>query len=151
MTGRGAGWVVAQFALMAVIVVSGALPPDWPESTGRARVALGVILIAAGAGFAFWAGRSLGRSLTPFPRPNDAGLVTDGPFAVVRHPIYLGGLGVFLGYSLLTSVPALALTLVLLGLWSGKVRVEEALLEQAYDDYEGYRQRVRRRIVPFVF
>ncbi len=151
MTGRGSGWVVAQFALMAAIVASGVLPPDWPDARGRARAVLGILLIAAGTGFAFWAARRLGRSLTPFPRPNDAGLVTDGPFAVVRHPIYLGGLGVFLGYSLLTSVSALALTLALLALWAGKVRVEEALLEGAYDDYEAYRQRVRRRILPFVY
>jgi protein-S-isoprenylcysteine O-methyltransferase Ste14 len=151
MTGRGSGWVVAQFALMAAIVASGVLPPGWPESAGRARVALGILLIAAGTGFAYAAGRKLGRSLTPFPRPNDAGLVTDGPFAVVRHPIYLGGLGVFFGYALLTGATALALTLVLLGLWAGKVKVEESLLEQAYDDYGAYRQRVRRRLLPFVY
>ena len=151
MTGRGSGWVVAQFALMAAIAGSGAVPPGWPASTGSARIAFGALLIAAGAAFALWAARSLGRSLTPFPRPNAAGLVTDGPFAVVRHPIYLGGLCVFVGYSLLTSVSAFALTLALFALWVGKVRVEEALLEQSYDDYEEYRRHVRRRIVPFVY
>ena len=151
MTGRGSGWVVAQFALIAAIVASGVLPPGWPETMGRVRIALGILLISAGAGFAFWAGRTLGRSLTPFPRPNDAGLVTGGPFTVVRHPIYLGGFAVFVGYSLLTSVAALVLTLVLLALWAGKVRVEEELLERSYDDYEAYRHQVRRRLLPFVY
>ncbi len=148
---RGAGWVAGQFALIAVIVAAGAFPPDWPESLNRARDTLGILLIAGGGAFALWAGRALGRSLTPFPRPNAAGLVTDGPFAIVRHPIYLGGLGVFVGYSLLTSVSALVLTLALFMLWVGKVRVEEELLERSYDDYEAYRQRVRRRLVPFVY
>ncbi len=151
MRGRGSGWVVAQFVLMALIVAVGALPPGWPGSLGRARDALAIVLILGGGAFAVWAGRRLGRSLTPFPKPNAAGLVTGGPFAVVRHPIYLGGLGVFVGYALLTSVPALALTLVLLLLWVGKVRVEEELLEQSYDEYEVYRRRVRRRILPFVY
>lgn len=151
MTGRGSGWVVAQFVLMAAIVVGGVLPPEWPDSMSRARIALGALLIAAGGGFAAWAGRSLGRALTPFPRPNAAGLVTSGPFAVVRHPIYLGGLGVFLGYSFLTGVAALGLTLALLALWVGKVRVEETLLERSYDEYAAYRQRVRRRLLPFVY
>ena len=151
MTGRGSGWVVAQFVLMAAIVASGALPPDWPGSLSRARAVFGILLIAGGVGFGFWAGRTLGRSLTPFPRPNAAGLVTTGPFAVVRHPIYLGGLGVFVGYSLLTSVLALVLTLALLALWASKVRVEERLLAQSYDEYETYRQRVRRRLLPFVY
>ncbi len=151
MSGRGSSWVVAQFALMALILAGGTLPPDWPAWLGRPRTGLGIVLILAGGAFALWAGRRLGRSLTPFPRPNDAGLVTDGPFGVVRHPIYLGGLGVFLGFSLLTSLSALALTLVLLALWVGKVRVEEELLERSYDGYSAYRRHVRRRILPLIY
>ena len=76
-----------------------------------------------------------------------AGLVTSGPFAVVRHPIYLGGLGLFGGYSLLTSIPALALTAALVILWAGKIRVEERLLVDVYDEYPAYCERVRRRMI----
>ena len=42
------------------------------------------------------------------PEAASRGARHDGPFAVVRHPIYLGFLGVFVGYGLLTSVLALA-------------------------------------------
>ena len=75
--------------------------------------AIGAVLAVAGIAFAVWAARSLGTSLTPFPKPLGTGLVTSGPFAIVRHPIYTGGLAFFAGYALFASVPALVLTAVL--------------------------------------
>ena len=151
MTGRGAGWVVTQFVLIVAVIASGALPPGWPGETGRLRLAVGLLLITAGVAFAVWASRTLGTALTPFPKPNTAGLVVGGPFAIVRHPIYLGALCACIGYSLLTSVAALGFTLALLVLWIGKSRVEEEMLGRAYDDYADYRQRVRWRLIPFVY
>ncbi len=151
MTSRGTGWVVTQFVLMAAIVATGFVPPDWPEDAQRPLSVVGAILAVAGLAFAVWSGRALGRALTPFPRPVVAGLVTNGPFAIVRHPIYLGGVGLFIGYSLFASVPALALTVVLAVLWAGKLRVEERLLTAVYDEYPAYRERVRWRLIPFVY
>ncbi len=77
--------------------------------------------------------------------------MTSGPFAIVRHPIYAGGLAMFCGYSLFTSISALALTVALAFLWAGKVRLEEQLLAGVYGDYSAYRERVRRRLIPFVY
>ena len=151
MSGRGSGWVLAQFALMAVVVLAGLLPPSWPDEARLARIVVGVVLIVAGGAFGVWASRDLGRALTPFPKPRPVGLVTSGPFAVVRHPIYLGFLGVFVGYGLLTSVLALVLAGVLGALWVGKTRVEERLLADVYDDYAAYCARVRWRIIPYVY
>jgi len=151
MKGRGGGWVAVQFVLMAAVVAAGFVPPHWPGGAHEVLFVVGVVLAIAGGAFAVWSGRALGRALTPFPRPVAAGLVTTGPFAVVRHPIYLGGLGLFGGYALLTSIPALALTGALLALWAGKVRVEERLLADVYDEYPAYCERVRRRMIPFVY
>ena len=111
----------------------------------------GAVLAIAGGAFAVWASRTLGRSFTPFPKPVEAGLVTSGPFAIVRHPVYTGGLVLFAGYSLYASIPALALTVVLAFLWAAKLRVEERLLDAAYNEYSAYRTRVRRRLIPFVY
>lgn len=151
MSGRGTGWVVGQFALMACVLAAGLLPPEWPDGASAVLGIAAAVLAAGGVAFAVWAGRALGRSLTPFPRPVPAGLVTTGPFALVRHPIYTGGLGLFLGYALFTSVPALVLTLCLALLWAAKLRVEERLLAEVYDGYAAYRQRVRWRLVPLVY
>ena len=151
MSERGAGWVVAQFALIAAVILAGFMPPDWPGEARQVRTVVGVVLIGVGGAFALRAGRELGRALTPFPKPKPTGLVTSGPFTVVRHPIYLGFLGVFVGYGLLTGVLALALAAVLAVLWVGKTRVEERLLADVYSDYSAYCGRVRWRIVPYVY
>lgn len=151
MKGRGSGWVIAQFALMAAAVVAGFVSRGWPDEARSLRLVVGAVLIVVGAAFGLWAGRELGRALTPFPKPKPVGLVTTGPFAIVRHPIYLGFLGVFVGYGLLTSVLALVLACLLAALWVGKTKVEERLLVAVYDGYERYCADVRWRIVPFVF
>ena len=142
---------MTQFVLMGLVIVAGMFPPDWPDGAHQARIVAAALLAIAGGAFAVWAGRTMGRSLTPFPKPVEAGLVTRGPFALVRHPIYTGGLGLFLGYSLFSSIPALVLTGVLALLWAGKVRVEERHLTAVYDGYPAYQERVRRRFVPFVY
>jgi protein-S-isoprenylcysteine O-methyltransferase Ste14 len=150
-TGRGSGWVVTQFILMAAIIAAAAVPPDWPDAAREVLTAIGAVVAIAGIAFAVWAARSLGRSLTPFPKPLGTGLVTSGPFAIVRHPIYTGGLAFFAGYSLFAGVPAFVLTAVLGLLWVGKVRVEERLLAAAYDSYAAYCLRVPRRLIPGVY
>ena len=143
--------MIAQFVLMTAVVLAGFLPPEWPDGARQVRLVAGAGLIAVGAAFGVWASRELGRALTPFPKPRPVGLVTTGPFAVVRHPIYLGFLGVFVGYGLLTGVLALALVGALGALWVGKTRLEERLLSDIYPDYAGYCARVRWRIVPYVY
>jgi len=151
MRGRGGGWVAAQFVLMAAVLGAGLVPPAWPDAVQHARTIVGVVLAAVGIVCAVWAGRTLGRSLTPFPKPVPAGLVTTGPFSLVRHPIYAGGILFFVGYSLLTSLSALVLTACLSILWALKLRVEERLLVTVYADYPAYCHRVRRRLIPFVY
>ncbi len=43
----------------------------------------------------------LGRGVTPLPYPKDgADLIRTGPYAIVRHPMYSGGLGLGLGWAL---------------------------------------------------
>jgi protein-S-isoprenylcysteine O-methyltransferase Ste14 len=148
---RGLGWVVTQFVLIAAVILAGFVPPDWPDSVQPTLSVVGTVLAIAGGGFAVWAAKTLGRSLTPFPKPVPEGLATTGPFAVVRHPIYTGGIAFFVGYGLWATIPALILAICLALLWAGKVRVEERHLQETYDGYHDYGQRVRWRIVPFVY
>ena len=140
---RGGTWVVAQFALMAAILVLGVFPPVWPDWVRAA----GLLLILAGLGFGVWAGRTLGSALTPYPLPTDeATLVERGPYGFVRHPIYVAGLLVFLGYGLLSSVPSTAAVPLLAVLWHFKAGVEERHLAARFSGYDEYRRRVRRGI-----
>lgn len=149
---RGEGWVVLQFVLVAAIVVASAVGPGWPASTATAVSILGAILAVAGAVTAIGAARVLGRSLTPFPSPAAAGrLAVRGPYRVVRHPIYAGGVLFFLGIALVTSPAALAPTGVLAVVWALKLSVEERFLCEAYPEYLEYCSTTRHRLVPFVF
>lgn len=64
---RGEWWVVGQSALMAAVLFA---PAAWRWSDGRAvYIVVGIVLVAAGLGFAAWGLRDLGPSLSPFPRP----------------------------------------------------------------------------------
>ena len=140
---RGAGWVWAQFTLIAAILVLGAFPPIWPDSMRFA----GFPLIIGGVALAIWAARTLGPSLTPYPLPREEGvLVERGPYRHFRHPIYLAGVLVFLGYGLLSSVPATAAVALLAVLWHFKAGVEERHLTERFPAYQDYAPRVPRGI-----
>lgn len=149
---RGEGWVAIQFVLIGTVVAAGFLPPRWPEGAQGVLGAAGAALAVAGGLFAVWAARTLGRSLTPFPRPSERGeLVERGPYRLVRHPIYGAGILFLAGYSLFASVPALAVTAALAGVWALKARVEERLLAARYPAYGAYWARTPRRFLPYVW
>ncbi|MFQ5966867.1 MAG: 2-amino-4-hydroxy-6-hydroxymethyldihydropteridine diphosphokinase [Acidimicrobiia bacterium] len=147
-SGKGGWFVFGQNLLLlallvAVILVSG----SWGAWTlvGALFLVAGAILWLAGV-------RVLGRSLTPYPAPVKGGRLADsGVYSLVRHPIYGGALVGALGLSLLrSSWPALAITAGLGVLFWFKSAFEERLLEEAYPSYGDYRQRVRRRLIPWV-
>lgn len=124
----------------------------WPDRDSTWRSVLGALLFLAGTLVVIFATRSLGSSMTPFPHPARAGhLVDDGPYALVRHPVYSGGILVFGGISLALSPWALAGTAVLAVLWGLKARVEERFLAATYPRYADYTAQVRFRLVPFVY
>jgi len=78
-------------------------------------------------------------------------LITEGPYAIVRHPIYTGLLVMIVATVIVLGHVAgvIALPLVFWGLWI-KLRYEEKLmLEKFPDKYAAYQQRVRR-LIPFV-
>ena len=152
MSGRGTGWVVAQFALIAACFVAVVIPPDWPSSARTVLAIVGGVIALGGLAVGVAAARSLGRGLTPFPRPVEGALLAEsGPYGVVRHPIYAGGLLFFLGWSLFAGPVSLALTALLAVLWAGKTGVEERYLRETHPGYAGYASRVRFRLVPGVY
>jgi protein-S-isoprenylcysteine O-methyltransferase Ste14 len=133
-SGRGGGWVVAQLVLFALIVGS------WFFGPGVTR--LGWIVALTGAvvvGAARWA---MGRSFTAFPVPKpDGELIVEGPYSMMRHPMYVGGVFFFAGLSLVFSAWALVLTAVLGLFWIAKARREERHLLKRFRSYAAYRRR----------
>jgi protein-S-isoprenylcysteine O-methyltransferase Ste14 len=133
---------------MAIVVLVSGIPPQWPAWISLS----GLVFVALGAYLFAHAVASLGRSMTVFPEPRRTGvLVENGPYRYARHPIYGGGLLIFFGIGLISSVWAVAATAVLAYVWVGKSREEERRLSARFPGYEDYRRRVRRRFIPFLY
>ena len=141
-----------QFALLATILAVGLLAPGWPDVARWWLKGAGVLLVFGGAFLIVQAARALGSGLTPFPKPAENGqLVDDGPYAVVRHPVYTGGILFAAGISLALSPWALVTTAVLAVVWALKARVEERFLAERYPAYADYCRRTRYRLAPYVY
>src|SRR5512140_3953677 len=102
---RGEWYVIAQVALIALVVIGPrTIPgfPPWPASIAKISLVAGALLMTAGALLLLVSAVRLGPSLTPLPHPkDDATLVTTGPYRLVRHPSSAGGLVLARGWGLL--------------------------------------------------
>ena len=149
---RGEGWVALQLVLFAAVLGAGWRGPPWPSEIRTLITVAGLAGVLAGAVLSLAGSRALGSALTPLPRPrDDAAFREVGVYAFVRHPIYGGVLLLALGVSLLSSPLALIPTALLVLLFEGKRRREEAWLVEHYPEYGSYRSRVRRRFWPFLW
>jgi protein-S-isoprenylcysteine O-methyltransferase Ste14 len=153
-------WVWGQTILMLIILLGAPLLPRY-VNLGDAdfllnRVdpawirGLGAILVAAGAGMMTWGIRALGPSLTPRIEPLPTGqLITTGPYAHVRHPIYAGVVLFLTGYALSWSNWTMAVLVALLTrtYFGAKAKAEERWLVQRFPDYQNYMRYVQRRVL----
>jgi protein-S-isoprenylcysteine O-methyltransferase Ste14 len=113
----------------------------------------GVAVTAGGLGFAVWARRHIGRNWSAIVTlKEDHELVTTGPYALVRHPIYTGLLFGFFGSAVALGQwrGLLAVAIVYLALLR-KYRLEERWMRERFGAaYDAYRARVKA-LVPFLF
>lgn len=149
---RGEGWVVVQFLLMGLAAAACIAGPRWPGSVATVLVVAGTVLALAGAALVVWSVRQLGKSLTPLPRPpRGSVLVGDGPYRIVRHPVYTGALAFFVGLALALSPLALVPAAALSAVFGLKSRVEERFLREQFPGYAAYSERIRFRLLPYVY
>ncbi len=90
-----------------------------------------------------WAATTLGKYLSADTKPKSPILIEGGPFAFVRHPIYLGATLIFIGISILGKNPrALPFIGMILLVEIEKARREEEELAKRFPGFEEYRKRV---------
>jgi protein-S-isoprenylcysteine O-methyltransferase Ste14 len=136
--------VTVQVISLTLIVVTGRL---------FARNILPLIIEIAGIVLGVWALFVMGwhnLNVTPLVR-KDARLVTRGPYAFIRHPMYSSLLFtvwplIIDQFSLLRLTVALILTVDLLT----KLVYEERLLKKHFAGYDDYMKKTQR-LIPFVF
>jgi len=113
----------------------------------------GTALAVAGLAFSVWARRVLGRNWSAIVTLKQGHeLVTRGPYALVRHPIYTGLLLAFVGSAIARGHRSGLLAAALFFLAAlRKYRLEERWMRERFGEaYEAYRSRVKA-IVPFLF
>jgi protein-S-isoprenylcysteine O-methyltransferase Ste14 len=78
-------------------------------------------------------------------------MVETGPYRIVRHPIYAGGITLAFGYALLVNgVLTMAYVFILFAFFDYKSRREETWLVEKFMDYGRYQRRVRK-LIPYVY
>jgi protein-S-isoprenylcysteine O-methyltransferase Ste14 len=133
-------WLSAPLALALLLVRVGEVPHS-------SVVALaGVLLVSAGEALRLWAVRHIG--VISRTRSDRLGpLVTNGPFRIVRNPLYLGNVLLWVGFAVSARLLWMApLIVAVLGFeYHAIVRWEERLLESRRgEEYRAYAARVPR-------
>lgn len=111
-------------------------------------------LLLAAFSFIYWTMRtnSFAAPVVKIQKERGQVVITTGPYAIVRHPMYFGALFYFAGSSLvlgswwgLATLPVFAL---ILGV---RIGIEEKTLRVGLQGYREYAQRVRWRLIPFIW
>ncbi len=154
LVAKGGVYVLVQFALFALI----ALAPDsvigeWPPWLAAFGRILGIPLALFGLAMLIAGFISLGRNLQAEPHPKEnASLVTDGAYRIVRHPLYAGILCSWLGLALYQQhdLTVILLLTILLPFFNLKIKREERMLVAKFPEYAQYQQQVKK-LFPLLF
>lgn len=112
---------------------------------------LGFAMLVLSGGFIMWVMRenSFAAPVVKLQTERGHRVVSTGPYAWVRHPMYSGTVLFFVGAPLLLgSWWGVAMSPLFVLLFAIRVRIEERALVAGLPDYADYARRVRYRLVP---
>ena len=99
-------------------------------------VLVGVLLFLPAGTFAYWQGW----------------LFIAGLYGIVRHPMYAATLVLFLAMPLVLASPwSFLIMLLYIPIIAKRIHNEEAVLDQGLEGYTEYKQKVRYKVIPFVW
>jgi|SRR5215472_4980376 len=146
-------WVCVAVAT-SMLILAPHIAPAAAIGHGAAAFAVGMVLLMAGIALRVWSFQALGQYFTFTVKVSpDQPVVTRGPYRVLRHPGYAGGLLAIVAVGLLNGnwagLAAVVLPWLALTVW--RIRVEEnALLATLGGRYRAYAAR-HKRLVPLVW
>ena len=147
-------WVVALSGLMfiAVFVVAGLSRRfGWYMLPDGAVYVATIIFLAAYALYAEVMRENVWLSRTIEVQENQQ-VVSTGLYGIVRHPMYAATLLLFLSMPLVLASPwSFAIMLLYIPIIALRIRNEEQVLERELKGYAEYKQRVRYKVIPFIW
>ena len=164
------GWLLAAFSakrsvsgglgrlgprLLAAIAIAVLIRAGHGHGNGQihsvALAVIGSVVFVSGLALAIWARVILGRNWgMPTTQRLEPELITAGPYAVIRHPIYTGILMGVVGTGLTINLIALVVAAVMCAYFVWAARVEERNLIASFPGtYPAYRARTRM-LIPFL-
>jgi protein-S-isoprenylcysteine O-methyltransferase Ste14 len=141
-------------AVVAMLFAAPKIAPGAAMGLPAVGFAVGMVMLVTGVALRLWAFCALGQYFTFSVKVSpDQPVVTAGPYRLLRHPGYAGGMLATVGIGLMWGNWASAATLVLFTLvfvvW--RIRIEEsALLASLGERYRRYASK-RSRLVPLVW
>lgn len=147
-------WVVALSGMLfiAMFVLAGLnrrymwwMLPDWVVYLAAGLFVVGYLLYAEVLRENVWLSRTI--EVQAHQKVVDTGL-----YGIVRHPMYAATLLLFLSMPLVLGSPwSFAIMLFYIPVIAKRIRNEEKVLEEGLEGYREYKQRVRYKVIPFVW
>ena len=138
--------------LLAALIVSGLDHRFGWSHPSVVVVAVAMVVVLAGYLLilrVFLENRWAGRTIETYPGQE---VVSTGPYRLVRHPMYAGGVALYLATPVaLGSWWALIPALMAVSVFVPRIRNEEEVLVRELPGYEEYRHKVPYRLAPFVW
>lgn len=115
--------------------------------------AIGLLMVLLGISFSIWARLQLGRNWSGTVSVKEGHtLIRQGPYTIVRHPIYSGLVLAYLGVAMIVGEirGLLGVGILVLSFWLKSRTEERFMLEQFGADYRHYQHQVKA-LIPRVF
>ncbi|MCK1275566.1 isoprenylcysteine carboxylmethyltransferase family protein [Bradyrhizobium sp. 61] len=146
--------IVFAIAMLAWLAAMGLDRRTQSSDVPVAFQALGLVLFVLSTLFILWVFRenSFAAPVVKLQAERAQRVVSTGPYAHVRHPMYSGMILFFAGVPLLLgSWWGLAIAPVIVVLFAVRIGIEERTLREGLPGYSDYMSRVRYRLLPGVW
>jgi len=147
--------VIQFFAAIAFVSLFVLSAMDHRFHWSRVTLAIEIVgdfLIALGFAFVFWVFKVNSFTSGVIEVAPDQQVITSGPYAIVRHPMYLGSLVMLIGIPLsLGSLWGLLTLVFMAAVIILRLLDEERFLAENLAGYGAYMGRVHYRLAPFVW
>jgi protein-S-isoprenylcysteine O-methyltransferase Ste14 len=121
--------------------------PIWLETLGAAGIVVGLYIFHV-----VMRANTFAAPVVKIQTERKHRVISSGPYAYVRHPMYGGAIALILGTGfLLGSWWAVGLGVVLIALLAARAVLEENTLMRELDGYDAYARRVRYRLIPGIW